>query len=277
MSINGTPTEELLLTPGYAPTPTQRDNKEHLNDFLASGNLAPLRFTVKKPLEEAGRSTQFFAKKKGREVIDYALDIIAPGQSNLLLKMIVKPESENTVFSKELMTLVELYHNEEKWFTRQQILSTFACNYTLKQLLTVIPDLTYYRFTAARRHASLHGAGKSLAQPKITRQRLPPNKVTHFLEFIAAPHLLQDVAYGTRTMKLSTGEKLEVPNVVRTVMHSRIVQMYQAYCDEIEMECLGRSTLFELLRVMISLKYLVSFIPCVCQLGHPRNKLILSL
>lgn len=153
MSGDDTLTEAFPATPGYLPTPTHKSKKEDLDRFLETGNLLPLRFTVKMPLEEAARSTRFYAKKKAREVIDYALDIIAPGQSNVLLKMVTKPQRETTDFSKELLTLVQLYLNEDKWFTKQQILSTFACNYTLKQLLSVIPDLTYYRFTTARRHA----------------------------------------------------------------------------------------------------------------------------
>ena len=40
--------------------------------------------------------------------------------------------------------------------------------------------------------------------------------VDHFVDF-NGPYIYQDVAYGTREMKLGTGEKLAMPNIVRTV------------------------------------------------------------
>ena len=47
--------------------------------------------------------------------------------------------------------------------------------------------------------------------------RLPMAKVDHFIDFVNRPYFYQDVAYGTRVIKLETGEKLTVPNVVRTL------------------------------------------------------------
>ena len=45
--------------------------------------------------------------------------------------------------------------------------------------------------------------------------RLPMAKVDHFIDFVNRPYFYQDVAYGTRVIKLETGEKLAMPNVVR--------------------------------------------------------------
>ena len=50
----------------------------------------------------------------------------------------------------------------------------------------------------------------------------------HFLDFISRPNFVQDVAYGTKTLKLSNEEKMEIPNVVRTVIASRIVDSVPA-------------------------------------------------
>ena len=61
------------------------------------------------------------------------------------------------------------------------------------------------------------------------RYRLEGEKVDHFLDFISSPHYLQDVAYGTRKIKMSTGESFEVPDLVRTVISSRMVKLYQLY------------------------------------------------
>ena len=97
--------------------------------------------------------------------------------------------------------------------------------------------------------------GKPVPQMEaITRARLDPSKVDHFLDFISRPNFVQDVAYGTKTLKLSNGEKMEIPNVVRTVIASRIVDLYQQYCQETGFLSHGRSTLFSILQVRIKTK-----------------------
>ena len=81
------------------------------------------------------------------------------------------------------------------------------------------------------------------------RYRLEGEKVDYFLDFISSPHYLQDVAYGTRKIKMSPGESLEIPDSVRTVISSRMVKLYQLYCGEFAFQPLGRSTLFSILKV----------------------------
>ena len=102
----------------------------------------------------------------------------------------------------------------------------------------------------------------------MQRCRLDPVKVDHFLDFISSPTFLQDVAYGTKTLKLSSGEKIEIPNVVRTVVASRLIQLYQAYCKEYEFAPLGQSTLFNIVKVRrLSLYFLV----VLQELGRERE------
>ena len=43
---------------------------------------------------------------------------------------------------------------------------------------------------------------------------------------------------------ISTGESIEVPDMVRTVISSRMVKLYRSYCREVD-----RSTLFSILKV----------------------------
>ena len=85
--------------------------------------------------------------------------------------------------------------------------------------------------------------------PQIKRSRLHPAKVDHFLDFVSSPSFLQDFAYGTKKLKLSDGDTLEIPNVVRNVMAPRLVQLYTSYCSETGFQPLGRSTLFNILKV----------------------------
>lgn len=71
----------------------------------------------------------------------------------------------------------------------------------------------------------------------------------HFLDFISSPSFLEDVAYGTKKLKLSDSETLEIPSVVRTVLALRLVQLYSSSCSETEFQPLGQSTLFNVLKI----------------------------
>ena len=81
--------------------------------------------------------------------------------------------------------------------------------------------------------------------PVIHRCRLDPVKVDHFLDFISSP--------------LSDGETIEIPNVVRTVVASRLIHLYHSYCEESGFsEPIGRSTLLNILKVKVNLNLLTS-------------------
>ena len=74
-------------------------------------------------------------------------------------------------------------------------------------------------------------------------------KVDHFVEFADRPHFYQDVAYGNKILKLDSGEKIQMPNVVRTVTRSTMINQYIEFCKEGRLEPLSRSTLFKILEV----------------------------
>ena len=77
-------------------------------------------------------------------------------------------------------------------------------------------------------------------------------KVDHFLDCLFSPSFLQDVAYGTRTRKLESGQSLEVPNMVRTVASYHLLRIYLNFCVESNFEPLGGSTLFNIIKVWIT-------------------------
>ena len=74
-------------------------------------------------------------------------------------------------------------------------------------------------------------------------------KLNHFLSFADQPYFYQDVSYGIRNLKLDSGEKLIMPNVVRTVARSTMIGQYFSHCHDEGFEPLGRSTLFQILKV----------------------------
>ena len=120
---------------------------------------------------------------------------------------------------------------------------------SLKSLQQYIPDITPYRYKIAKQHALLHGRGCPLPKPTQRRMRVPPEMVDHFISFITSQHIIQDLPFGQKRLKLSSGKVLIVPNVIRNMVPERLVQQYQAYCNESSLPCLGRSSLLRKLEV----------------------------
>jgi uncharacterized membrane protein len=62
-------------------------------------------------------------------------------------------------------------------------------------------------------------------------QRFSVSQIEHFIEFILSPIISVDLPFGERTYKLSSGERVVVPNMIRNMIHSRIIAQYKAYCQ----------------------------------------------
>ena len=179
---------------------------------------------------------------------------IAPGNASWLYQQVMQRRirlqaAEGIVEDTLVARLVILYEEAAYWYTRQQILSLFVNSKS--EILALIPGLSKWRINEARKHAFQTKPEQPIDPPRITRCRLDVVKVDHFLDFLSSPSVLQDVAYGTRTLKLESGESLEIPNMVRTVISSHLVGMYLNFCVESNFEPLGRSTLFNKIKVRI--------------------------
>lgn len=240
----------------WQPTPQMREQLYFLNTFLrrVDGNVSPLRSQLGSDVSEISSRTSRYYKRKAVQAVETMLDVIAPGNSKWLFQQVVdgycSVAAENLPEKELLTTLIRLYEEASSRATRRQILSIFAKDYSKSELQAMIPGLSKWSIDEARRHAFENSPGCVIDIPKLQRSRLDPTKVDHFLDFIASPSFLQDVAYGTKKLTLTTGEKIEIPNVVRTVIASRLVQLYQKYCKEMDFTPLGRSTLFNILKVL---------------------------
>jgi len=82
-------------------------------------------------------------------------------------------------------------------------------------------------------------------------QRYTERQLAHFIDFVQSPHIITDMPFGERTIKLSSGQKITVPDVIRNIIPSRIVAQYLAYCEEAGetkgFKPLASSTLFAIL------------------------------
>ena len=78
----------------------------------------------------------------------------------------------------------------------------------------------------ARSHAKLHGPGTIPEIKTDHRVRLDMGKVDHFVEFINGPYFYQDVLHGNKVLALDNGDRIEMPNVVRILTRSTMIEQY---------------------------------------------------
>ena len=165
----------------------------------------------------------------------------------------VERENSNKTHNLDITlldALTECYNGASNWQTRRQILSIIADKVDFPTLKKWLPDLTRYRYNVAKRHSLIHGRGAVATKPSPgTRMKLSTDKVEHFISFITSPHIIQDLPFGERIIKLSTKEIIKVPNVIRMIVPERIVRQYQAYCQESEFSPMSRSTLLRVLNL----------------------------
>ena len=110
--------------------------------------------------------------------------------------------------------------------------SILADKVSFKMLKRWIPGLTLYRFNVARHHQLLHGRGAVLPTEHHTRMYVAPGQLSHFLNFITSGHIIQDLPFGEKKLKLSSNEELVIPNVIRTVIATQVVSQYEELCSE---------------------------------------------
>lgn len=184
------------------------------------------------PWESANERTKRRYRCKAKQSVQEVLEVIAPGQSDKLLTTLGESLPSERIQAEEeiLQALAESYLNTTHWSTRRQILSILADKLSLKELTHYIPGVTPYRFNIARHHRLLHGRGAIVPTDITRRMKVDFAKVDHFLDFITSSHIVQDMPFGEKMLKLSTGEVIKTPNVVRMLIPERITQQYFQFC-----------------------------------------------
>ena len=148
---------------------------------------------------------------------------------------------------KYLRALSESYNNATSANVKLQILSIMADITTLQEIRKYIPGLTKYKFCQARQHILVSGRGAPVIAKQSPRWRIDLNQLDHFLDFITSPYIVQVLPFGERFLKLSTGEVVQTPNVIRVSVSGHIIDQYVQYCNETEVKPLSNRTLRRIL------------------------------
>ena len=207
-------------------------------------------------------SAMILVIRKAKESVATSLSVIAPGQEDVVWKVLraealFEAEAENQGKRKRfdrnsslVNDLVKAYEQADHWRTKRQILSLFADEFSKSELQEMIPGLSKWRVDQARQHAT-ESAGRGQPVPEISsdRTKMDREKVDHFIEFISKPEFVQDMAFGTKTMKLDSGEQIIIPAVIRTVIPSRIISQYLEYCEDQVFEPASKRSLYRMIEV----------------------------
>ena len=184
------------------------------------------------PWDTAAERTKRRYVRKGKQVALAALEELAPQNSEILFSAIQSERQKNAddMDSSLLEAMVECYENCNHWSSRRQMLSIIADKVRFATLQKWLPDLSRYRYNIARHHLFLHGRGTEVPQQKRKRIKVSPEKLDHFLAFITSAKIIQDLPFGDKTLKLSSGSEIKIPNVIRTSIPEQIIKQYQSYC-----------------------------------------------
>lgn len=231
------------------------ESRQRLNHFLQAREISPVRHQLSVPWNAAKSRTKRRYLRKAEQCVSAVTDALAPDDSdNLWGELCEHRLKRRTVAGKSgkdlelLEAFAESYCHAHHWSTRRQILSILADKLSFKELQELIPSVTNYRYKIARHHILLHGRAEPVPSHGGKRMKVEPAKLEHFVSFITSPHVLQDVPFGEKLLKLSTGEVIKTPNVIRIMIPERMIQQYQQYCSETGYEPMSKRTLHRVLQ-----------------------------
>ena len=124
---------------------------------------------------------------------------------NLMLERWGDLEADHSIHA-----LAAAYRQSEERVTKLQILSIIVDIFPQRQIQDLLPEITKYQLFQAKKHLISYGRGQPLPAIPKYRVSITLPKIDHFIGFISSPHFVQDVAHGTRTLKLSSGETISI-------------------------------------------------------------------
>lgn len=235
---------------------SEANRRKKLNEFLSACGKSQSIGKPKKQWQNMSMRAKKIHVSKAGIAITSALEVITPDDAGNLWQDVQDSHVvdkalgvQSPIEHKYLEALAETYQNATGCNTRKQVLATMADLVSLKKIQRYIPGLTSHRFEAARRHILQHGRGAPAPLSTEVRVRIDDTHLDHFLTFITSPHVVQDLPFGQRFVKLSDGRILETPNAIRSMIPSRICDQYRQYCNETGLKSFSTSTMRRILTV----------------------------
>ena len=227
-----------------------------LNAFLEEGGIKTISHPQLKRNKCADRTKRRYIQHT-TDILVAVLKVVSPENAGYLWSALQASKVVNDELGVEgilhpsqrvyLEAIAETYKNASSWDTRRQILSVMTGTASLASIQEYIPGLSQYRYTVANLHRLQHGIGTPVPNQPAARLRVDETQLDHFLQFITSPHIVQDLPFGEKCLRLSNGNVLEVPNVIRALIPERITSQYKQYCQEVGFIPFSQRTMLRIL------------------------------
>ena len=187
--------------------------------------LEPLSFRLKVDWGTATEKEKQMCEEKVDEACCAVCKVIVPSSSDELLKSYIMRASRS---DKEVEALTSASRQAPTKSQKTQILSIYALRYTSSELKAVrapFEKLSDRQIKMKELHPKTVRVGLEVEKSPHHRVRIDTSKLEHFLSFVDQPYVYQDVSFGTRTVKLDSGQQMVMPNVGRTVGRSTVIEL----------------------------------------------------
>ena len=94
--------------------------------------------------------------------------------------------------------------------------------------------MSVWKFKKAKDHTVSIGCGMAFTVENKTRNRIDEDKLEHFIDYIVSSDIVKDLPYGSKNMKLSSGEI-----VIRSLGPSSLIEQYNQLCEAEDIKPLG--------------------------------------
>ena len=223
----------------------------NLAEIAGKQNIDPLKSQLEHWEDCSEMEKQTYART-AKEACQLVCHVIAPRDGEKLFQVVQQKQNGGIARDTGLEALIAAYKKAPSKALKTQILSIYANRFTATELKAIhrpFENLSDRQIKKARAHSSSKGSGSPLTKIPQHRIRLDKGKLDHFMEFTSRPYFYQDVAFGSRTLKLESGEEMVMPNIVRTVARCTIINKYLDFCKEENFTPLSRATMWRILEV----------------------------
>ena len=199
--------QEFARPDDHSPVKLLDECLGNLSDAIRKPRNEPIRTQVP-CLKECPTDEKSNVIQKTEEACLLVCEVIAPNDPDQLFQEVLKKyQAKNSTLDTGIQALLAAHQSAPSNCLKTQILSIYAKNYTVKELKAMhlpFEELSDRKIKKARALATEEFPGAFLEKKTQHRVRMDKAKLDHFLEFTWRPYYYQDVAFGSRTIKLES-------------------------------------------------------------------------